>query len=99
MAFGGNQNIIFAETCVLIDKKYLKFSKCMILMKLSVRNVAIFQITIEKSKEVRMELCPENIGENLRLVRIYFCFLTKKISTTKGLEPSIFRSEVGRLIH
>ena len=49
MKFGGNKNIIFAETYVLIYEKYVTFFKCMILMKLSVRNLAIFQITIEKS--------------------------------------------------
>ena len=27
------------------------------------------------------------------------CSITKKKATTKGLEPLIFRSEVGRLIH
>ena len=30
---------------------------------------------------------------------ILVCLMTKKKATTKGLEPSIFRSEVGRLVH
>ena len=52
----------------------------------------------EEVNYIEIEFPPKN-REEIWLPGIRFVLRPKKQATTKGLEPSIFRSEVGRLIH